>query len=205
MKIFCIGRNYREHADELKNDRPSEPLFFLKPESALLEGGGSFPYPSFSSEVHFETELVLRMGRDGASIDPDRAELYVEGVGIGFDMTARDLQKTLKEKGHPWEKAKAFDRSAPVSEHFLPLSDIPDLSNLDFSCEKNGERVQEGNSGEMIFPFPTLIAHISRYISFKKGDLLFTGTPAGVGPVEVGDRLEAFIGRRSLLTLRIDR
>ncbi len=204
MKILCVGRNYRAHADELGNELPSEPLFFMKPESALVEGGGSIPYPSFTEELHFETELVIRIGRDGKEVEADKADRYIEGLGIGFDLTARDLQKRLKEKGHSWEKAKAFDRSAPISADFIPLSSIPDLSNLAFSCEKNGSKVQSGNTGEMIFSFFDLIAHISTYISLKKGDLLFTGTPAGVGPIMRGDKLEAFIGRRSFLEISIE-
>lgn len=204
MKILCIGRNYREHADELGNERPSEPLFFMKPETALLEGGGAVRYPSFCEDLHFETELVLRIGRDGKEIRKERAEEYIEGVAIGFDLTARDLQSELKAKGHPWEKAKAFDRSAPVSRDSIPLSRIPDLSNFEFSCQKNGITVQEGNTGEMIFPFDELLAHLSRYVTLCKGDLLFTGTPAGVGSLEKGDRLEAFLGRRSLLELSIE-
>ncbi len=204
MKILCIGRNYRQHAEELGNEVPDEPLFFMKPGSALLEGGGRIAYPPFSKELHFETELVLRMGRDGSNIDSERGEEFIEGVGVGFDLTARDLQRSLKQKGAPWEKAKAWDRSAPVSEEFIPLSRIPDLSNLVFSCWKNGEEVQAGNSGEMIFPFHRTIAQISRFISLEKGDLIFTGTPSGVGPLQPNDHLEAFIGRRSFLQLRID-
>lgn len=203
MKVLCIGRNYIEHAEELGNELPSEPLFFMKPESAVLEGGGDFAYPSFTEELHFETELVLRIGRDGKGIPESRADEYIEGVGVGFDLTARDLQQKAKERGHPWEKAKAFDRSAPLSREFIQLSKIPDLTNLGFGCSKNGISVQEGNSGDMIFPFHRLIAFLSSYVSLKKGDLLFTGTPSGVGPLQPGDRLEAFIGRRSFLELRI--
>ncbi|MFB6258067.1 MAG: fumarylacetoacetate hydrolase family protein [Flavobacteriales bacterium] len=204
MKILCVGRNYREHADELKNKVPEVPLFFMKPDSSLLEGGGRFPYPSFTANLHFETELILRIGRDGKDIPKERADHYIEGVGIGFDLTARDIQEELKRNGHAWEKAKAFDRAAPSSETFIPLSEIPDLSNLDFSCEKNGELVQEGNSGAMIFSVDELLAYISRFVSLKKGDLLFTGTPSGVGALQKGDRLEAFIGRRSFLELLIE-
>lgn len=204
MKILCIGRNYKAHADELGNELPDEPLFFMKPETALLEGGGSFLHPPFTEDLHFETELVLWIGRDGSCISEERAEEYIDGVGIGFDLTARDLQAQLKAKGHPWEKAKAFDHAAPVSRERIPISKIPDLSNFTFSCYKNGSIVQEGNTGDLIFSFKTLLAHLSQYITLRKGDLIFTGTPAGVGPLEPGDRLEAFIGRRSFLELSVE-
>lgn len=204
MKILCVGRNYPDHASELGNELPSEPLFFSKPRTALLEGGGSVPYPAFTKELHFETELVLRVGTTGQNIDELDAENYIEGIGIGIDLTARDLQGKLKEKGHPWEKAKGFDRSAPLSDDFMKLSSIPDLGNLEFGCDKNGETVQRGNSGDMIFSFSHLLAHISRYMTLQKGDLVFTGTPPGVGPLKIGDRIHCWIGRRSFLDVRID-
>lgn len=204
MKILCVGRNYRAHAEELGNDAPSEPLFFLKPSTSLFQGGGSVPYPPFTHELHFETELVLRIGTTGQAIDEASAEDHIEGIGIGIDLTARDLQRTLKEKGHPWEKAKGFDRSAPVSDDLMMLSSIPDLTNIEFGCDKNGVTVQRGNSGDMIFSFSRLLAHISRYMSLQKGDLIFTGTPSGVGPLEVGDHLHCWIGRRSFLEVSIE-
>ncbi|MFB6258139.1 MAG: fumarylacetoacetate hydrolase family protein [Flavobacteriales bacterium] len=204
MKILCVGRNYREHASELGNDVPAEPLFFSKPSTALLPGGGTVPYPTFTRELHFETELVLRIGTAGQRIDEAAAENYIEGIGIGLDLTARDVQRSLKEKGHPWTKAKGFDRSAPVSEDFMELSAIPDLGNLEFGADKNGRTAQEGNSGDMIFPFATLLAHISRYMTLQKGDLIFTGTPSGVGPLDVGDHLNCWIGRRSFLDISIE-
>lgn len=204
MKVLCIGRNYRDHASELENPVPEEPLFFLKPESAVLEGGGAFHYPDHTKELHYETELVVRIGMNGRQVGKEEALRYIAGIGIGLDLTARDQQRALKEKGHPWEKAKAFDASAPVSEEFIPLDRIPELSNLPFTCYRNGELVQSGNSGEMIFSFEDLIVHLSSYITLAKGDLIFTGTPSGVGPLVVGDRLECWIGRRSFLNLFIE-
>lgn len=201
MKVLCIGRNYREHAEELGNEAPDEPLFFLKTPSSLLWGGGSMDHPPHTNELQYETELVLRIGKEGKGIPGDGALDHIESVGIGFDLTARDRQRELKEKGHPWEKAKAFDHSAPVSETFIPIGELP--NPILFRAEKNGRTVQTGDSSKMIFPFEKLIAHLSRYMTLEEGDLIFTGTPKGVGSLVTGDRLEAFLEERSLLRLRI--
>lgn len=176
-------------------------MFFLKAPSSLLWGGGSIEYPEHTSDLQYETELVLRIGKTGKGIPRDRALEHIESVGVGFDLTARDRQQELKEKGHPWEKAKAFDHSAPVSDSFFPFRELPDP--ILFRAEKNGIPVQEGDSSKMIFPFEELLAHLSRYMTLEEGDLIFTGTPKGVGPLISGDHLEAFLGERSSLRLLI--
>ena len=199
MKIICIGRNYEEHARELHNPLPKEPVFFLKPDSALLTRNRHFYYPDFSKEIHYEAEIVLNICKSGKSIPEKFAHTYYEEIGIGIDFTARDLQRKAKQKGLPWEKAKAFDHSAPISEKFIDKSQFNNLNNIGFYLEKNGEKVQQGNTGDMIFSFEKLISYVSLFISFKAGDLIFTGTPSGVGPVMQGDQLEAFIEGRSML------
>jgi 2-keto-4-pentenoate hydratase/2-oxohepta-3-ene-1,7-dioic acid hydratase in catechol pathway len=202
MKIFCIGRNYREHALELKNPVPTEPVFFMKPESAQLRNNQPFFYPDFSKDIHYEAELVLHICKVGRNIQKQFAGTYYDGIGVGIDFTARDLQQKAKEKGLPWEMAKAFDFSAPVSK-FLPVSAFPDLSNIRFGLYKNGVIVQDGNSRDLIFSFETVIAYVSKFVTLKQGDYIFTGTPAGVGPVTIGDRLEAYIGDKKLLLCNI--
>ena len=198
MKIFCIGRNYVDHAKELNNPVPSQPLVFMKPASALVKDGSPFYYPEFSKDIHFECEIVLKMGRAGKSIPHCMAIEMIDEITLGIDYTARDIQKKCKEKGHPWEIAKAFDYSAPVGI----FSDFKEFENKDieFRLEKNGTVVQNGKSSEMIFDFATLIVHLSNYFTLKKGDLIFTGTPAGVGPVEKGDILEGFLMNQKVLT-----
>ena len=203
MKIFCVGRNYAKHARELGSPVPDEPIIFLKPASALLRGGGSFVYPSFTHELHHEVELVLRIARWGKDIVLAEAGDYYDALGIGIDLTARDLQDALKSKGLPWEKCKAFDGSAPVSESFISLASFADLANIDFRIEKNGQLVQSGNSRNMLFGFKDLVSHISKFFTLEPGDLVFTGTPEGVGPVQVGDVLECFLGNRAMLQLEI--
>jgi len=198
MKIICIGRNYSEHAKELNNAVPAEPVFFIKPDTALLIRNRPFYYPEFTHDLHYECELVFRICKVGRHISPKFAHTYYDALALGIDFTARDLQQQAKEKGLPWEKAKAFDFSAPVSS-FVPVSDFPDLSNLNFSLTLNGTTVQQGNSRDMIFPVDTLIAYVSRFITLRTGDYLFTGTPAGVGPVKIGDRLEAFLEGKKML------
>lgn len=203
MKIICVGRNYAEHAKELNNAVPTEPVLFIKPETALLPKRNPFYYPDFTKDLHHEVELVLRICKLGKHIDEKFAHTYYDAIGVGIDFTARDIQQKCKEKGLPWEKAKAFDYSAPVSEKFIPKTDFSDLNNINFRLTKNGEMAQEGNSSDMIFSFDTLLAYISKYFTLKIGDLIFTGTPVGVSAVQVGDKLEAFIEGESLLKLNI--
>ena len=203
MKIICIGRNYAEHAKELGNKVPTEPVVFMKPETALIPKRNPFFYPAFSEDVHFEVELVLRISRLGKKIEERFAHKYYESVGIGIDFTARDVQKRCKEKGLPWEKAKAFDHSAPISDTFLPLSEFKDPNNIQFRLEQNGKVVQNGNTKDLIFSFDYLVSYVSQYFMLKKGDLIFTGTPAGVGPIAINDKLEAFIEDRSLLSVKV--
>lgn len=194
MKIICIGRNYAQHAAELGNAIPSEPLFFLKPDSALQLQKHPFYLPDWSDDIHYEVEVVIRINRLGKAIAPQFAAKYYAEVGLGIDFTARDVQQRCKEKGHPWEKAKAFDGSAVVSREWRALSDFPaGVQGLNFALHKNGETVQTGHTGDMLFPVDALIAHVSKYMTLKVGDLLFTGTPAGVGRVVPGDVLEGFL------------
>ena len=202
MKIICIGRNYLEHVQELNNKLPTEPLFFLKPDTALVIRNRPFFYPEFSSDVHYEVELVFRICKVGKHIQEKFAPNYYKEIAIGLDMTARDLQREAASKGLPWEKAKGFDRSAPISP-FVPIADYPDIANLNFSLQKNGEIVQHGNSSQMIFSINKIIAHVSQFITLKTGDMFFTGTPPGVGPVQIGDKLEAFIEDKKMLMCNV--
>ncbi|MGB0165723.1 MAG: fumarylacetoacetate hydrolase family protein [Luteibaculum sp.] len=196
MKIICVGRNYSEHAKELKNEIPKEPVLFLKPDTCLLPKNHPFVYPSFTQDLHFECELVVKICRLGKHIEEKFAHRYYKEIGIGIDFTARDIQQNCKEKGLPWEKAKAFDYSAPVSPKFVPVEDI---KNTNFHLLKNGTVVQEGNTADMLFSVDQLIAYISQFFTLKIGDLIFTGTPKGVGSVKPGDVLEGFLmGKKSL-------
>jgi acylpyruvate hydrolase len=199
MKIICIGRNYAEHARELNNPVPASPVFFLKPDSALLIRNRPFYYPSFSKEIHYEVELVLKICKVGKNIQKRFAHTYYDEIGIGLDMTARDLQDAAKQKGLPWTVAKGFDQSAPIGT-FLPKSNFSDPADIDFHLDLNGNTVQQGNSGLMIFNFDDIITHISQFMTLRTGDYIFTGTPAGVGPVKVGDKMEAWIGQEKLLS-----
>lgn len=201
MKIICIGRNYAKHAKEMNAAIPTEPMFFMKPDTALLKEN-NFYYPEFTKELHHEVELVLRISKHGKHIALENASSYYDKIGLGIDFTARDIQKKCKEKGHPWEIAKAFDNSAIMSPHLLDVKDL-DLSDLNFSLKLNGKEVQKGSTKDLIFKFDTLIAHISQYITLKTGDLIFTGTPEGVGPVSIGDQLEGFIQDRNMFKLSI--
>ncbi|MCB0762100.1 MAG: fumarylacetoacetate hydrolase family protein [Flavobacteriales bacterium] len=204
MKIICIGRNYAEHAAELGNQAPSEPMFFLKPDSAILPHRTPLYIPEWTHDLHYEVELVFRINRLGKYIEPRFANKYYNEVGIGIDFTARDIQQKCKEKGHPWEKAKAFDGSAAVSRHFLSLEELgKPVQELRFSLEKNGEIVQEGFAGDMIFSVDTLIGYVSQYMTFKIGDLLFTGTPSGVGPVTAGDTLVCKLEGKEMLKVNV--
>lgn len=202
MKIFGIGRNYAEHIKELGNERPEEPVIFLKPDTALLKNNAPFYYPEFSQDVHFEVEIVLRISREGKNIAEKFAHKYYDQLGIGIDFTARDLQAKAKQKGLPWALAKGFNGSAPVSE-MLPVSNFPDLQNITFALEVNGEPRQQGNTKQMIFSFDYQVAYLSQFFTLKKGDLIFTGTPEGVGPVKVGDRLTASIEKQTLLDFEV--
>ncbi len=202
MKIFCIGRNYAAHAKELGNEVPDEPVIFMKPKSALLQSHTPFYYPEFTNELHYECEIVLRICKNGKYIQEKHASNYFNGITVGIDFTARDIQDMLKAKGLPWEKAKAFDNSAAVGK-FIDLTPQSNKKAINFSLLKNKESVQQGNTKDMIFNFDQIIANISNYFSINIGDLIFTGTPAGVGECVVGDVLEAFIDEQNLLSLEI--
>ena len=204
MKIACIGRNYADHATELGNAVPTEPLFFFKPESAILHKDHPFAIPEWTQECHFEVELIVRMDRAAKWISADHAGRCYTTVGLGIDFTARDVQSKLKAAGKPWEKAKAFDGSAVVSREFVALDDVGgNIQDLRFSLLRNGEEVQSGHTADMLFPVDALIAHVSRYSTWKTGDLLFTGTPSGVGPVQSGDRLEGRLEGRSMFEIEV--
>lgn len=197
MKIICIGRNYAKHAKELNNLIPEEPVVFLKPETALLLKKHPFFIPGYSNEVHHELELVIKINRLGKHIEPRFAHKYYSEVGLGIDFTARDVQTKCKELGLPWEKAKAFDGSAAVSKFFSLESLGKDIQNIDFHLDINGKTVQQGNTNNMLFPVNEIISHVSKYFTLKTGDLIFTGTPAGVGPVKRNDLLELYLeGKR---------
>ena len=202
MKIICVGRNYAEHAKELGNDIPDEPVIFMKPKSALLQSHTPFYYPEFTNELHYECELVLRICKNGKYIPERQAGNYYNGITTGIDFTARDIQDELKKKGLPWEKAKAFDNSAAIGK-FIDITPDMNRKNINFCLYKNKELVQQGNSGSMIFSFDAIIEHISNYFSLNIGDLVFTGTPAGVGECVVGDELEGFIEEQKLFELEI--
>ncbi|HOH54884.1 MAG TPA: fumarylacetoacetate hydrolase family protein [Paludibacteraceae bacterium] len=197
MKIFAIGQNYPEHNKELQNNNPTEPVVFMKPDTALLKNNKPFYIPDFSNELHYETELIIRFSRIGKNIQSKFAYRYFDEIGLGVDFTARDLQRKLKAEGKPWEICKAFDNSAVVGD-FLPVSEFKDIQNIQFHLDINGITVQQGDSKDMIFPVNELIAYVSRFFTLKIGDILFTGTPAGVGSVHPGDHLEGYIGNRKM-------
>lgn len=201
MKIICIGRNYAEHSKELGNEIPENPVIFMKPDTAILKKGSDFYIPEFSDDVHYELEVVLKISKGGKYIQEEKASNYFEEIGLGIDFTARDLQSQLKAKELPWELAKGFDGSAVVSE-FYKKSDF-DMRNLSFSLMKNKEKVQDGNTSMMIFSPEKIIAFVSQYFTLKTGDLIFTGTPQGVGKVEENDILQAFLEDEKVLDLRI--
>ena len=203
MKIICIGRNYLAHVKELDNALPTEPMFFMKPETALLPAGEPFPYPDFSKEIHYETELVLRICKSGKAIDEKKASEYYDAITVGIDFTARDLQSQCKAKGHPWEIAKAFDYSAPIGK-FKKISELDCPNDINFGMKLNGEWVQQGHSRDMIFSFDKIIAHVSRFVTLNEGDIIFTGTPQGVGEVHVGDKLELFLEGKSMFVFQVN-
>lgn len=200
MKIICIGRNYAAHAKELKNELPTEPVFFMKPDTALLKEK-EFYLPDFSKDMHHEIELVLKISKAGKHIQEEFAHKYYDEIGLGIDFTARDLQEQCKQKGLPWEKAKAFDNSAPIG-NFVPKSQL-ELNNISFGLKINGAYKQQGNSQDLIFSFDKIIAYVSQFVSLKVGDLIYTGTPEGVGPVKIGDVLEGELNGRPFLNLLI--
>ncbi|MEL6673686.1 MAG: fumarylacetoacetate hydrolase family protein [Bacteroidota bacterium] len=202
MKIICVGRNYQAHAKELNNPVPKSPLIFFKPDTAVLRDNKDFYYPEFTKDLHFECELVLRIAREGKFIQEKFVHTYLDGIGLGIDMTARDVQSEAKKKGWPWTLAKGFNDSAPVSR-FLPMDAFPELQKLEFTCDINGKRRQHGHTEDMIFSVNYLISYISQFITLKKGDLIFTGTPEGVGPLAVGDHIEGYLGAEKMLDFHV--
>jgi len=202
MKIIAIGRNYAEHAKELNNPVPTVPVIFMKPDTALLKDNKPFYHPDFSQDIHHEIEIVLKVCKEGKHISEKFAADYYDEIGLGVDFTARDIQSRHKEKGLPWELAKAFDGSAPVSS-FIPKAEFKDIYNISFRLDINGESRQKGNTNMLLFSFEQIIAFVSQYITLKKGDLIFTGTPAGVGKVSVGDHLQGYIEDNKLLDFSV--
>jgi 2-keto-4-pentenoate hydratase/2-oxohepta-3-ene-1,7-dioic acid hydratase in catechol pathway len=202
MKILAIGRNYAEHIAELKNERPDEPVIFSKPDTALLKNNAPFYYPDFSNDIHHEVEIVLKISKEGKNIQEKFAQKYFEEIAIGIDFTARDLQQIAKEKGLPWTIAKGFNGSAPISD-FVKINSFPDINNLEFSLEVDGVLKQKGNTNMMLFSFNYMISYLSRFFTLKKGDLIFTGTPKGVGPVIKGNTLKAYIENNKLLEFEV--
>lgn len=198
MKIICIGQNYADHVAELGYQIPQEPVVFMKPDSAILRVNNPFFIPDFAEEFHYETEIVVRIDRLGKSIAKQFANRYYSEIGIGIDFTARDLQRKLMSEGKPWEKCKSFDSSAAISE-FLPKSNFMNVQNIDFHLDINGSTRQTGNTRDMIFDIDTIISYVSDYFTLKIGDLIYTGTPVGVGKVAIGDRLQAYIGDRKMM------
>ncbi len=202
MKLICIGRNYVEHIKELSNERPNEPVLFIKPDSAILPKEQDFYIPDFTNEVHHEVEVLVKIKKVGKHIDKRFAHTYYDEIGLGIDLTARDLQSQLKEKGLPWEKAKGFDGSAVIGR-WMPKSDFGDLNDLNFSLLKNGEEVQKGNTSLMLWKIDELIAYVSQYFTLKKGDIIFTGTPSGVGRIATNDYLSGILEGHELFTLKV--
>ncbi|GAB3340146.1 fumarylacetoacetate hydrolase family protein [Marivirga atlantica] len=202
MKILAIGRNYADHIKELHNERSEEPVIFTKPDTALLKNNDPFYYPDFSNDIHHELEVIIRICREGKHIEEEHAHKYYDKVGLGIDFTARDLQSKAKEKGLPWAIAKGFNGSAPISE-WKEKQDIADLNNLNFSLKVNGEEKQNGNTSFMLFSFDYIVAYLSKFFTLKTGDIIYTGTPKGVGPVKIGDKLEAFLEQEKLLDFEV--
>lgn len=199
MKIIAVGRNYIDHAKELNNPVPESPVIFMKPDTAVLKDNKDFYYPEFSKDIHYECEVVFRICNEGKHVTQKFAHKYYDAIGLGIDFTARDIQSEYKAKGLPWELAKAFDHSAVIS-NLIPKEEFESVNSISFSLQKNGETVQSGNTEDMIFDINSLIVYISRFITLRKGDLIYTGTPAGVGPIQIGDKLEGFIADKSMFT-----
>jgi 2-keto-4-pentenoate hydratase/2-oxohepta-3-ene-1,7-dioic acid hydratase in catechol pathway len=202
MKLICIGRNYAAHIDELQNEKPKEPVIFLKPDSAILPKNNPFYIPPFTENVHYEVEVLIKITRIGKHIEPRFAHKYYEEIGLGIDFTARDLQDNLKTKGLPWEKAKAFDGSAVIGS-FVPKNQFKDLQNISFQLYKNNEIAQEGNTGLMLWKIDEIISYVSQFFTLKIGDIIFTGTPAGVGKVAIDDVLQGKLEGQSLFEIRV--
>jgi len=203
MKIICIGRNFSEHAKELGNETPLNPVVFCKPDTALLRNNDPFFIPDFSHDVHHEVELVIKINRVGKNIQPKFASKYYDEIGLGIDFTARDLQEELRSKGLPWELSKAFDSSAVISKKFIQKSELGDLSNLDFSLSIDDNIVQEGSTNQMVFSFEELICYVSKFFTLKIGDLIYTGTPSGVAPVKINDQLKGFIQDKQMFDFKV--
>lgn len=202
MKIICIGRNYGAHAKEMNAEVPTKPVFFMKPDTALLKDNEPFYFPNFSNDIHYECEVVVKIAKVGKNIDVKFAHKYYDQISLGIDFTARDLQQECKEKGLPWEIAKSFENSAPISSVFIDKREL-DLNGISFHLEKNGERVQYGNTADFIFKVDEIIAYISKFMTLKTGDLIFTGTPAGVGPVQIGDKLIGYLENQKMFDFEI--
>lgn len=202
MKILAVGRNYAAHIEELNNERPEAPVVFFKPDTAVLRNNEPFYYPEFSNDIHFEVEILLKIGKSGKHIQEKYASKYYNQIGIGIDFTARDLQQQAKNKGLPWALAKGFNNSAPISK-FYPIDHFGDIHNLNFGLEIDRAVRQRGNTSKMLFSFNEIICYISRFFTLKKGDIIFTGTPEGVGPVNIGNRLRAFIEDQTLLDFEV--
>ncbi|MCK9254903.1 MAG: fumarylacetoacetate hydrolase family protein [Bacteroidales bacterium] len=202
MKIICIGHNYKEHIEELGSEIPQKPIFFLKPDSSILQTGKDFYLPNFSNNIQYELEVIIKINRLGKHIDKKFAHRYYSHIGVGIDLTARDLQKECKEKGLPWEISKSFDGSAMLSD-WIPIEEIEDINNINFKLLRNEKQVQFGNTKDMLFKIDEIIEYISKFLSLKIGDIVFTGTPKGVGKLEIGDELKAFIEEKELLNIKI--
>lgn len=202
MKLICIGRNYTEHIEELKNERPSDPVIFLKPDTSILLKKQPFFIPDFSEDVHHEVEVLVKIKKVGKHIEEKFAHTYYDEIGLGIDFTARDLQSKLKEKGLPWEKAKAFDGAALIGD-FIPKEAVADINNINFHLENNGKVVQQGNTSFMLWKIDALIEYISKYFTLKIGDIIFTGTPAGVSKVNPNDQLEGYLENKKVFSVKI--
>ncbi|MFT6601076.1 MAG: 2-keto-4-pentenoate hydratase/2-oxohepta-3-ene-1,7-dioic acid hydratase in catechol pathway [Dokdonia donghaensis] len=203
MKLICIGRNYAKHIEELDNERPEHPVVFLKPDSSILLSKHPFVIPPFSNDVHHEVEVLVKIKKIGKHIDEKFAATYYDEIGLGIDFTARDLQAQLKEKGLPWEKAKGFDGAAVIGTKWLPVSDFESVDDISFTLESNGEVVQQGSTKEMLWKIDALISYVSQYFTLKIGDIIFTGTPAGVARVEENDKLKGFIGDTEMFSINV--
>jgi 2-keto-4-pentenoate hydratase/2-oxohepta-3-ene-1,7-dioic acid hydratase in catechol pathway len=203
MKIICIGRNYSEHISELKNEKPTDPVIFMKPDTAILLKKQPFFIPDFSDDIHYEVEVLVRINKVGKYIQEKFAHKYYNEIGLGIDFTARDLQQKLKEKGLPWEKAKGFDGSAVIGEKWIDKNSFSNINNINFSLLRNEKPVQTGNTGEMLWKIDEIIAYVSQYFTLKIGDVIFTGTPSGVGKVEINDRLTGFIEDQQLFSINV--
>ncbi len=203
MKIICIGRNYSAHISELKNERPKDPVIFLKPDTSILLKKQPFFIPDFSNDVQYEVEVLVKIKKVGKYIQSKFAHKYYDEIGLGIDFTARDLQNELKEKGLPWEKAKSFDGAAVVGEKWLDKNSFQNINNINFSLQKNEEEVQKGNTSDMLWKIDEIIEYVSQYFTLKIGDIIFTGTPEGVGKVSPNDRLTGFLEKEQIFSIQV--